>query len=134
MNCSYCLDTKFTDKNGNPKGEHKGLLIPCPLCNKDGKTETKLDIYLDAVIKDSNRLKIAWTVEFNGPDWDRNKVKLAADRILRMVISKGPIPVKAVSQRLEFHGAFPYESIMATFKAMGIPKDSYKITFDREAK
>lgn len=135
MNCQYCLDTKFVDRSGNPKGENIGKLIPCPLCNK--VEPVKLDIDVDKVLENASRKNIAWTVEFT-PKWSENAVKEIAVRLDRMILNtKGYSPAtlgkptKEKEQRLEFHASFPYEFINEAFYHLGIPKNEYKIVLDK---
>lgn len=136
--CNYCQDTLLVDKNGNPKGQHKGTLISCPMCQKDKKIETiKLDVNIEDVLKENTRLKAAWTLELL-PSWPKNHVEALVEKFGLMVMSKNkitPATFGGMSKdnwyKIEFHGSMPYEMIKQVLSHLRVEQHEYRFVIDK---
>lgn len=148
MNCNYCLDTGAVDKDGNPKGDHKGVLHSCPLCKKDGtpKVDAKA---VEAIVKSEaeqigNRYKKAWTLEFP-PTLFGNETEQAVKELVTIIKENygafdsetgKRISVKPAAflgqlddqwYRIGLHYTIPYEGVKMILENIRLEDGKYRV-------
>jgi hypothetical protein len=147
MKCIYCQDTGAVDKNGNIKGEHKGVLQACPACKKDG-VKTELNVNVDAVVESLIHKDKAWVVDFSPTifksyEETSYRVRELASYVKKLYTARDPdtknprpdvqacVYMGKTSEgwiRLGFHSTFGYSNIQDVIAKLGLPKEEYKIT------